>query len=210
MPIAPTADLGREPSAWQRRCAGRSSTGPAASCCPAVAAATVCNGAGTYRHATAFKAGLEQVPCWVVDLDDEAYLELVRANMQGELTPLERGMHFNGSGLGSTEYARTVGLAHAQVTYDGIAARVYAAVVSQLTPEQAADLRTGRNQHLYEIGKTAPEWLRPALVEELLARGWTVETARGKAKTLAEVEPSLSFMDRRAVPASAAAVARSG
>jgi hypothetical protein len=127
------------------------------------------------------------VPCWVRELSDaDAYMELVRCNTQGELSNLERGMHFNGSGLGSSAYAKLVGVSHTQVTFDGVAAKVYAAVVSQLTPEQAAALRESRNQHLYEIGKAAPSWLWPALAAELVDRGWTVEATRGKVSALKE------------------------
>jgi hypothetical protein len=41
------------------------------------------------------------------------------SNNQSELTNLKRGMHFNRSGMGSTEYAKLVGVSAAQVTYDG-------------------------------------------------------------------------------------------
>lgn len=39
-------------------------------------------------------AGLDAVPCWVRHMDDdEAYMQLALGNVQGELSPLEIGMH---------------------------------------------------------------------------------------------------------------------
>jgi hypothetical protein len=56
--------------------------------------------AGHHRLAAARAAGLDVMPCWVEEMDDEvAFLELVRSNRQSELTPLERGMHALKSGL---------------------------------------------------------------------------------------------------------------
>jgi ParB-like chromosome segregation protein Spo0J len=49
---------------------------------------------GHQRREAAARAGLEEVPCWVVDPnDDEAFMLLVTCNAQGELTPLEYGIH---------------------------------------------------------------------------------------------------------------------
>ena len=49
---------------------------------------------GHHRVEAAKRAGIETVPCWVRDLsDDEAFMELVKSNNQGELTPLEIGLH---------------------------------------------------------------------------------------------------------------------
>ena len=47
-----------------------------------------------YRFNAAMKAGIETLPCWVEEMDDEtAYMELVKANNQGELLALEIGIH---------------------------------------------------------------------------------------------------------------------
>lgn len=50
---------------------------------------------GHHRVDAARKAGLETVPCWVRDLDDddEAYAQLALANTQTELSQIERGIH---------------------------------------------------------------------------------------------------------------------
>ena len=74
---------------------------------------------GHHRLEAAKVAGLETVPAWIVEMDDEqAYMALVEANNQGELAPLEIGIHLlvlelsgGGRGLegGISEYARRTG-----------------------------------------------------------------------------------------------------
>jgi hypothetical protein len=75
---------------------------------------------GHTRLKAAQQAGCSVLPCWVKDLDDEAaFMELVLANNQGELSPLEYGMHVlkyvelseggRGKKGGLREYARVVG-----------------------------------------------------------------------------------------------------
>ena len=49
---------------------------------------------GHHRALAAEKAGLKTVPCWVREMTDEdAYMALVLCNAQGELDPLEYGIH---------------------------------------------------------------------------------------------------------------------
>src|SRR5574337_416176 len=49
---------------------------------------------GHHRKAAAAKSGIEAVPCWVREMDDEtAYMALATSNSQGELSPLEIGLH---------------------------------------------------------------------------------------------------------------------
>lgn len=49
---------------------------------------------GHTRLKASQKVGVAKLPCWIKDLDDEtAFMELVLANNQGELSPLEYGMH---------------------------------------------------------------------------------------------------------------------
>src|SRR5690554_6274341 len=49
---------------------------------------------GHHRLEAAKRAGLAAVWCWVEDLDDDAaFMELVTSNNQGELSPLEIGIH---------------------------------------------------------------------------------------------------------------------
>ena len=49
---------------------------------------------GHHRTEAAKQAGLKELPCWVEEMDDEtAFYELIRNNNQGELSPLEIGLH---------------------------------------------------------------------------------------------------------------------
>jgi ParB family transcriptional regulator, chromosome partitioning protein len=50
--------------------------------------------AGHHRKKAAIKAGVKKVWAWIEDVDDrEALMALVLANRQGELSPLEIGLH---------------------------------------------------------------------------------------------------------------------
>lgn len=56
--------------------------------------------AGHHRTAGADKAGVKKVPVWVRELDDDAaYMLLVTSNAQGELSPLEIGLHALSAGV---------------------------------------------------------------------------------------------------------------
>jgi hypothetical protein len=80
---------------------------------------------GHHRELAAVKAALATVPCWVRDLDDDsAYMLLVTANAQSELTPIERGRHALGSAMDVKAYAASVGRAHTTVHREVCAARV--------------------------------------------------------------------------------------
>src|SRR5262249_15792625 len=49
---------------------------------------------GHTRHESAKRAELILIPCWVKEMSDqEAYMQLVLSNAQGELAPLEMGIH---------------------------------------------------------------------------------------------------------------------
>ena len=54
-----------------------------------------------------------------------AFMELVRSNSQGELTPLERGMHALKSGLSVRDYAGNVGRSATSTAYERHAAEVF-------------------------------------------------------------------------------------
>lgn len=122
---------------------------------------------GHHRVEAAKKCGLSEVPAWVDELDDDAaYMQLVLANTQGELSPLERGIHFNGSGRGVREYAREVGRAPASITYECQAAAVFTQVN---TP--APDL-LDKTRHLAAI-HALPESCWTDAVAAMLAGGWS-------------------------------------
>lgn len=135
---------------------------------------------GHHRKAAAMKAGIDAVPCWVRELDDEAaYMALVTSNSQGELSPLERGIHFNRAGLGVREYARLTGRSAAGVTYESQAGRVF----SQLNTN--AEVLLEKTQHLAAIHALPPEcW--PDAVQTMLDKGWSAKETGEQVKAANE------------------------
>lgn len=136
---------------------------------------------GHHRKAAAMKAGIDAVPCWVRELDDEAaYMALVTSNSQGELSPLEVGMHALGvdfdkpgagaKGGGLKKYAADVGRSPTTITQVRQAAKVVASVnlVNQINELQTKAL------HLAAIHALPPECWAP-MVQSMLAEGWTVK-----------------------------------
>ncbi|GAB6188157.1 DNA N-6-adenine-methyltransferase [Thermopirellula anaerolimosa] len=94
---------------------------------------------GHQRVRAARKAGLEEIWAWVEPLDDEAALmELVLSNNQGELSPLEIGLHAlkavplekggRGNAGGLREYARRIGKDESYIRQLRNAAEVIASV----------------------------------------------------------------------------------
>ena len=95
---------------------------------------------GHHRHAAAVKAGLKQLPCWVVEMDDDqAYMALATSNNQGEISPLEIGLHALHRGKGDKwsgpkgkKYAELVGRHEQEISYAKAAAIVYEAVPEEI------------------------------------------------------------------------------
>lgn len=130
---------------------------------------------GHHRAEAARRAGVAEVPCWVKDLDDdEAFMQLVLANTQGELSPLEYGVHAyrhaslaqGRSGAGLQEYCERTGFPHERTRQ----LRRAAEVLSKTSWK--AELGD-KAYHLYEISK-APHEAWPILVERLASKGWSV------------------------------------
>src|SRR6516165_11574663 len=94
---------------------------------------------GHHRVAAAKQAGLEQVPAWVRDLsDEEALMQLVLSNEQGQLYPLERGLHAltaTGNGMTLKDYAAQIGQ-----EYKAVAVWKEAADVAILSGQNWKDL----------------------------------------------------------------------
>jgi hypothetical protein len=165
---------------------------------------------GHHRHAAAVKAGLKGVPCWVVEMDDdEAYMALATSNNQGELAPLEIGLHAlervgkatagRGKKGGLAEYARKLGKGAPYLSQLVAAAEVAKSFT------QVNDL-LDKAKHLYSIHGLAgkpkegphPHW--PEVVQAMLAggddgKGWSVE------KTAANVEAANAFYESDALSA---------
>jgi hypothetical protein len=115
--------------------------------------------------------------------DDEAFMQLVLSNTQGELSPLEIGMHAlkavplsaggRGQKGGLSAYAERAGYAKGTVSKWRAAADVVQETVSDGNGIEIAD-KTGA---LYEIS-CAPREAWPVLVESLVKHGWTVADAQ--------------------------------
>jgi hypothetical protein len=134
---------------------------------------------GHHRIESAERAGLSAVPCWVREMDDdEAFMQLVLSNTQGELSPLEIGMHAlkavppaeRKAGQGFKAYAERIGITGAYVGQLHAAAQVI--TTAKLEFSSAVNL-ADKAKHLYEISK-APKSVWTILVERLLSRGWSV------------------------------------
>jgi site-specific DNA-methyltransferase (adenine-specific) len=136
---------------------------------------------GHHRHAAAVKAGLKEVPCWVVDMDDDqAYMALATSNNQGELAALEIGLHalnavplekgVKGGGLAA--YAKKIGKQKQHVSTYRKGAEVYRHVATTCNNDV-----TGCRDKAHHLGCIADEDRRdlwPALVSSLLSCGWSV------------------------------------
>lgn len=139
---------------------------------------------GHHRTEAARRAGLADVPAWVREMDDdEAFMQLILCNTQGELSPLEYGMHAltwerasGRAGRGIAVYADHVGLSKQHISQLRKAAEVARSAMAVCSSIQVSEL-LDRAKHLYEISR-APRETWPTLVEELVKREWTVADAQ--------------------------------
>jgi ParB/RepB/Spo0J family partition protein len=137
---------------------------------------------GHHRYVAAQRAELDGVPCWVRDMDDDAvYMALVTSNTQGELTPLEIGLHAlecvekaqGKRGGGLEEYARALGKSRPAISQFRAAAEVYSEL-RKLTNEVA--LLANKATHLFEL-HSAPRETWPLLAEAMLNGDWNVKNS---------------------------------
>jgi phage N-6-adenine-methyltransferase len=139
---------------------------------------------GHTRKRAAQAAGISQVWCWVEELDDDdAFMLLVTENSQGELSPLEYGMHAlqavdnrrGKKGGGLQKYAALIGKSAPYVTQLRQAAEV--ASVNELSQLNSF---LDKTQHLSAVHR-APEEVWPALCEVMVEEesdddtSWTVK-----------------------------------
>lgn len=145
---------------------------------------------GHHRAEAARRAGLTEIPAWVRQMDDdEAFMQLVLGNTQGELSPLEIGTHAlravplqqGKAGGGLTAYAKRIGWTGEYVGQLRSAAEVLVSLPN-LSLEVA-----DKAKHLYEISK-APRPLWPMLVGLMLDRGWTVADTQHYVSTVREFD----------------------
>jgi ParB/RepB/Spo0J family partition protein len=151
---------------------------------------------GHHRHAASGKAGLDEVPCWVVEMDDdEAYMALATSNNQGELAQLEYGLHAvelpeasrgkGNKGSKRLEYAASIGKSKSYVSQAVGAAKV-ANAVKKFSP---LNILMTKAQHLYAIHSADPS-LWTVIVPHML-KDWTVADTEhwvGKVKEFEEPE----------------------
>lgn len=149
---------------------------------------------GHTRHKAAQKVGCAKLPCWVKRMDDAtAFMELVLANNQGELSPLEYGMHVlkyvelseggRGKKGGLSEYARQIGRSEAALRFDKDAAIVYQKVAHVCEVSEAQE----RSRHLAIIHKTpSPYWQQ--LTELLIKNEWSVKQTEEVCKAIKDID----------------------
>ena len=141
---------------------------------------------GHNRIAAAQRAGLKQIPAWIRDMDDSAaFMELVLANAQGELSPLERGLHALAAiqaGQTVRSYADAVARSKSTVQLEASAARV--ALSTDVDKVRLAD----STRHLAEI-HVAPERCWPGLVDRLVENNWTVEQTKSFVQVVNTAKP---------------------
>lgn len=163
---------------------------------------------GHHRKAGAERAGLDDVPCWVREMDDaEAYMQLGLGNVQGELSPLEIGRHVLGAvepgergrgnvgGLG--EYGRQVGKTTGYITQVRQAAEVFG-----ITEKMFSQLNIflDKAQHLSAI-HGAPRELWPLLVEWIIT-----PNGNGNAPSAKQTEELVKQVNKFNVPQTWAAI----
>lgn len=129
---------------------------------------------GHHRKRAAEKKGLQEVWCWVEELDDQAaYMALATSNNQGELSPLEIGLHAlhcvalgekgRGKKGGLTAYAESIGQKQQNVSMY----RQAAAVIDSVKPHNVMWFFLDKTFHLAAIHKlprdcwhAACDWLQ--------------------------------------------------
>ena len=154
---------------------------------------------GHHRVCAAKKKGIDFLPCWIRDDMDEngAYMLLVTDNNQGELSPLEIGMHAlrcvsnstggKGKRGGLSEYARLVGKNEKLI-------RIYrqaAEVVVNIGLKSEVSVLIDKAQHLSVI-HSLPESLWQAAVDLMLEHEWSAKettAAVDRAKSVISVKP---------------------
>lgn len=148
---------------------------------------------GHHRVEAARQAGVAEVPAWVAEMDDdEAFMQLVLSNSQGELSPLEIGMHAHtyiqlaeggrGKRGGLSGYAERIGRAKSRVSELRSAAEVLKTV-----PTSERYRLSDNAYQLHEISK-AQQGLWPLLLAALVDREWSVSDTAHYVKTVREFD----------------------
>lgn len=163
---------------------------------------------GHHRKAAAMKAGIDAVPCWVRELDDEgAYMALATSNSQGELSPLEIGMHAlhcvekaqgkRGGGLAG--YAEAIGK-HKTTVGDFVqAARVFS--TCSVDPTSLSS----KTAHLSTIHSLPTDhWA--SMVDLMLEHGWSVKDTQAAVERVKSVVAARPAWFQAALPVARIAI----
>lgn len=140
---------------------------------------------GHHRLEAAKRAGLREVPCWVQEMtDDEAYMQLVLGNVQGELSSLEIGIHALGMADEKehkdklSDYAHKLGYKnHSPIVHFRQAARVFLNIkASKMFHMEHSYVNyikfCSKTRHLAAIHK-APQYLWSILAQKMLDLEWS-------------------------------------
>jgi len=152
---------------------------------------------GHTRLKASQQVGVKKLPCWVKEMSDyDAFFELVKANAQGELSPLEYGMHIlkyvelseggRGKKGGISEYAREISKNQGNLSSYKNGAEVIKKLISC---EIGFDVLTclDKARHLAEISKT-PESYWQQLTELLIKNGWSVKETEEICKAVRDID----------------------
>lgn len=150
---------------------------------------------GQTRHKAAVEAGCLKVPCWIKPMtDEEAFFELVKANAQGELSPLEVGIHAlkyvemsqvgagRGNKGGLSEYAVAIGRERTSLSKYRDAAKI----VQHCTILELENILDKAN-HLAAIHKS-PEQYWQQLTELLIENQWSVRETEEVVKGIKDID----------------------
>lgn len=156
---------------------------------------------GHHRTEGARRAGIDELPCFVrEDLDeDEAYMVLATANAQGELSPLEIGMHAlhlpdkGKHGGGFSKYAKNLGIDERAIRRNRDGAQVWEKIghMSEIDKTQLKD----KAAHLAAIHKL-PEQAWGVAVEAMLKQELS---AKDTAKAVEDAIEAASEIPRSQV-----------
>ncbi|MEA3427890.1 MAG: DNA methyltransferase [Thermodesulfobacteriota bacterium] len=146
--------------------------------------------AGHHRLEAAKRKGIDKLPCWIRDdLDEDgAFMLLATDNNQGELSPLEIGMHAlnyveasnggRGQKGGLSEYARKIGKNRGNlVSYSNAAAVANLFNDKQVLLDKSAHLAA-----IHQLPK--PTW-QPA-VDLMLKKEWSAKETQEQVKAAKE------------------------
>lgn len=147
---------------------------------------------GHTRREAAKRAGLDEVPCWILELDDEAaFMDLVLSNAQGEMDLIEYGLHAckkkqrgGGKKGGLTQWADAMGRTQQWASIAAAAGDVIDHLRAVGSTRRLVDLY-GKGNALSEIHR-ADRSLWPTLAAHLVKHGWTVKETKAAVEKVSE------------------------